>query len=83
MHLAVLIMTYRGCGKTEATWVSSKTRVKRYTYRSDKEIAIFKRIYTPFTPFKVNYPMRLEHSALCRVLFLMLVANKVAKREQI
>ena len=37
MHLAVLIMTYRGCGKTEATGVSSKTRVKRYTYRSDKE----------------------------------------------
>ena len=25
--------------------------------------------YTLFTPFKVNYPMRLEHSALCRVLF--------------
>ena len=37
MHLVVLIMTYRGCGKIEATGVSSKTRVKRYTYRSDKE----------------------------------------------
>lgn len=41
----------------------------------------FEDLSNGFTPFKVNYPMRLEHSALCRVLFGSNLEETVLKVE--